>query len=354
MYVVRPVEMADLPRLEQLSQRDNVRVHTLPRSRAALREQVEQSLASFARPAAMPADERYTFVLSGEDGALAGTASLVAQAGAGARFLSFRKDMMQQVSPDPQVSNNVATLMLCSDLSGYSQLAGYHAPGAALDDGHKSLLARSRLMYAALAPHRFADKFFACLPGLTDERHGSPFWDAIGRHFFRMDFLQAEALLDGQRNRALIVGLMPHYPVYLALLPPCARAALSSVDPLARAGLEMLCREGFGADDYVDICDGGPVLQASRHALRSWSASMRRRVARPAPSSSSSSSSASPAPSQAGANARYLVCNGRVDGYRAVYASCAAVEQTDSIALSPAQQKLLAIGPGDEVVCVPL
>lgn len=342
MYVVRPVEMNDLPQLEALSRRDNVRVHTLPRTRAALAEQVEQSLASFARPATMPADERYTFVLAGAGGELAGTASLVAQAGVGARFLSFRQDMMQQVSPDPLVSNNVATLMLCSDLSGYSQLAGYHAPGAALDAGHKSLLARSRLMYAALAPERFAEKFFACLPGPTDRRAGSPFWNAIGRHFFHMDFMQVESLLEGQRNRALIVGLMPHYPVYVALLPPEARAALASVDPLAHDGLEMLCREGFEANDYVDICDGGPVLQASRHALRSWSSSMRRRV------------SPSPAAAAPADGARYLVCNGRDQGYRAVYASCADVERRDSIALSAAQQKLLAIGPGDEVVCVPL
>jgi arginine N-succinyltransferase len=341
MYVVRPVEAADLPKLEALARRDNQRVHTLPQCREALARQVEQSVESFASKAEMPADERYTFVLEAEDGALAGTASLVAQAGPGASFLSFRQDMMQQLSPDPDVCNDIETLMLCADLSAYSQLSGYHAPGLALGHVHKSLLARSRLMYAALTPQRFAQKFFASLPGPTDRRKGSPFWDAIGRNFFHMDFMQAEALLEGTRNRALIVGLMPHYPVYVTLLPPEARLAIATVDPLAQATLDMLFVEGFEARDYVDICDGGPVLQASRHALKSCSSSLRRRVSQRGQGSATGAQ-------------RYLVCNAREHGFRAIAASSGPVEQQEFITLSSDQRRLLDVGAGDEVVCVPL
>lgn len=341
MYVVRPAELADLAKLEALARRDNQRVHTLPQQRGALARQVEQSVASFAGDAAMPAGERYTFVLEAGDGALAGTASLVAQAGAGASFLSFRQDMMHQLSPEPHVSNDVETLMLCADLSGYSQLAGYHAPARGLDPSYKALLGRARMMYAALAPQRFAPKFFASLPGPIDKRNGSPFWDAIGRHFFHMDFMQVESLLEGARNRALIVGLMPHYPVYVALLPEAARQAIAAVDPCARAAFEMLCGEGFEANDYVDICDGGPLLQASLHALKSSSASLRRRV--------------SPRVRDSGAGAqRYLVCNAREHGFRAIAAWSDAVEQQDFITLAPDQRRLLDVGAGDEVVCVPL
>ncbi|WP_182915807.1 arginine N-succinyltransferase [Massilia cavernae] len=342
MYVVRPVEMADLPRLEMLCRRDNQRVHTLPQSRHGLAALVEQSVASFQSRPALPADERYTFVLeSAADGALAGTASLVAQAGGGASFLAFRQDMMQQVSPDLDVSNNVDMLMLCSDLSGYSQLAGYHAPGPAIGHEHKCLLGRARLMYAALAPQRFAHKFFASLPGATDGSKRSPFWDAIGRNFFHMDFMQVEKLLGGARNRALIAGLMPHYPVYVSLLPADARAALATVDPLARGGFEMLCDEGFEANDYVDICDGGPLLQASRHALKSYSSSMRRGVSQREHASA------------AGAR-RYLVCNAREQGFRAIAAASDPVEQQEFITLTLEERRLLDVGAGDEVVCIQL
>lgn len=341
MYVVRPVELADLPKLEVLARRDNQRVHTLPKQRDALARQVEQSVASFASAAAMPANERYTFVLAANDGRLVGTASLVAQAGADASFLSFRQDMMHQLSVVPQVSNDVKTLMLCADLSGYSQLAGYHAPARGLDPAYKALLGRARVMYAALAPQRFGRKFFASLPGPLDKHLGSSFWDAIGRHFFHMDFMQAESVLEGARNRSLIVGLMPHYPVYVALLPEAARQAIAAVDPCARTAFGILCREGFETDDYVDICDGGPVLQASLHALKSSAASLRRRV--------------SPRVRGGGSGAeRYLVCNAREHGFRAIAVSSDAVEQQDFISLAPGQCRLLAVGAGDEVVCVPL
>ena len=341
MYVVRPAELADLPKLEVLARRENRRVHTLPKQRDALARQIERSVASFAGAAAMPAGESYTFVLEASDGRLAGTASLVAQAGAEASFLSFRQDMMHQLSPVPHVCNDVETLMLCADLSGYSQLAGYHAPARGLDPAYKALLGRARVMYAALAPQRFAPKFFASLPGPLDKRSGSPFWDAIGRHFFQMDFMQVEGVLEGARNRSLIVGLMPHYPVYMALLPDAARRVVGAVDPCARTAFGILRGEGFESNDYVDICDGGPVLQASLHALKSSAASLRRRVA--------------PRVRGGGSGAqRYLVSNAREYGFRAIAVSCDAVEQQDAITLAPGQCRLLDVGAGDEVVCVPL
>lgn len=341
MHVVRPVEMDDLPQLEALSRRDNRRVHTLPQEKAALERLVGESLESFGAPVPPPLSSggRYIFVLQAPDGTLAGTASLLAQAGSGASFLSFRQDMMQQLSPDPLVCNDVATLMLCSDLSGYSQLAGYHAPGAGLCSTDKSLLACARLMYAALAPQRFAGKFFASLPGRVDGDSQSPFWDAVGRHFFQMDFLQAESLLEGGRNQPLIVGLMPHYPVYMALLPEAAREAVGAADPCAGDALSILRGEGFEAYDYIDICDGGPVLQASAHALRSHAGSLRRRVA--------SRSAASPAGTQP-----YLVCNARTRRFRAIVVHSDPLGQQQHINLTSEQAGLLEVGNSDEVLCV--
>jgi arginine N-succinyltransferase len=148
MYVVRPVEITDLEQLEALVRRDSHRVHTLPRARAALCALIERSVASFGRAVHEPADERYTFVLDDGKGALAGTATLVARAGDGGGYLSFRRAMMQQRSDDPDVRVDVAMLRLCTDLSGHSQLAGFHAPDPAMDRADKALLARARLMYA--------------------------------------------------------------------------------------------------------------------------------------------------------------------------------------------------------------
>lgn len=340
MYVIRPAEMADLPRLEQLARCDNQRVHTLPQCRQALARQLERSAASFAARVARPGAEHYTFVLERAGGEIAGVASLLAQAGTGHSFLAFRHGRIHHAAPGTDVSNEVETLMLCAGLSGHSQLAGFHAPGF-LPREARALLSRSRLLYAALAPQRLADRFFAALPGPADRARRSAFWDAIGRNFFHMDLAEAEALLAGARNRPAITGLMPHYPVYVALLPDAARRAIAAVDPSARAAHEALSGEGFAPHAYVDVCDGGAVLQATRAALRSCSASLPRRVA----------GRAQPA---SGAGSRYLVSNGREHGFRAI-AACTSVAGPDqAVSLTPVQQRLLDVVAGDEIACVPL
>jgi arginine N-succinyltransferase len=339
MYVVRPVEMRDLAQLEALARRGGHRVHTLPRERAALAGLVERSTASFARAVQAPADERYTFVLEDGQGMLAGTATLMARAGDGDGFLAFRKDMLRQQSEDPPVRTDVAMLTLCSDLSTHSQLAGFHAPAPALDRTDQALLARARLMYAALAPRRFAERFFAALPGPFDPGRGAPFWDAVGRKFFNMDFIQAETLLAGERDSTRIGALMPHHPVYVGLLPAPARAAIAAADTGAAHSLGPLFREGFETGAYVDICDGGPVLRATRSALRSAAGAQRRRVA-------------DRTTSPHGGVRPYLVCNVREQQFRATTVWSGPLDAEGAFGLTPDQRRLLDVDTGDVISCV--
>ena len=339
MYVVRPVETTDLAQLEALVRRGSHRVPTLPRERAALAAMIERSVASFAAAAQAPGAERYTFVLADGQGAIAGTATLVARAGEGGGYLAFRKDMMQQYSDDPAVRVDVAMLRLCTDLSGHSQLAGFHAPDRALDWAQKALLARARLLYAALAPRRCADEFFAALPGPLAGESGSPFWNAVGRKFFGMDVDAAETLLEGARDAARIAAVMPHHPVYIGLLPSAARAAIAAPDAGAAPSLGPLCREGFKTAAYVDICDGGPVLRAARQGLRCTTGVQRRRVL-------------ARAPELHGGIRRYLVCNAREQQFRAITVPSGPLDGDDAIALTAQQQRLLDVGTGDPISCV--
>lgn len=165
------------------------------------------------------------------------------------------------------------------ELTAYSQLSGFYVDASVAHRPEAALLSRSRLLYAVQAPHRFGDRFFVPLAGLTDENGGSPFWDALGRKFFKMDFLDAERVIGGARNRTLIVELMPHYPVYVPLLPGDAQAVMGQIHPSGELAFNLLTSEGFEADEYIDIFDGGPILQAHKHTLRTFSSSLPRRVA---------------------------------------------------------------------------
>lgn len=335
MMLVRPVKESDIAALEALAAGATAGVHTLPKSRDAIERAVQRSLASFAARVDIPSDEAYTFVLENAQGELIGSAALSATAGANGTFFAFRNDVMQQVSRDLNISHSVHALTLCSGLTGYSQLSSFYVVGETPQAA--TLLSRARLMFAALAPHRFGDRFFASMAGITDASGESPFWEALGRKFFKMDFLKAERLIEGGRNRSLIVELMPHYPVYVPLLPGAAQAAMGQVHAEGELPLQILSSEGFEPDEFIDIFDGGPILQAHKHALRAFSGSLRRRVT---------------APGAAATKVSYLVANIEEDNFRATLAEAAPLETSDSIGLPPELIARLNVTTGATVSCV--
>jgi arginine N-succinyltransferase len=345
MYVVRPVEPADIGALETLLAAATPGVHTLPRTREKIAALVERSVASFAAHVDIPSEETYLFVLEDiEKRELAGTAAIHASAGSNGTYFAFRNDVIQQVSRDLNISHSVHALTLCSELTAYSQLSGFtlhHRNKANYRAGHEAaLLSRARLLYSVLAPHRFGDRFFVPLAGVTDDNGQSPFWDALGRKFFKMDFLDAERTIGGARNRTLIVELMPHYPVYVPLLPGPAQEALGQIHPSGQLAFDLLTEEGFEADEYIDIFDGGPILQAHKNALRSFRSAMVRRVA-----------TQDQAPAAPDALVDYAVASSERK-FRAIVVACAPADSSESLCLPAWAQQALGVAPGDNVICV--
>jgi arginine N-succinyltransferase len=340
MHVVRPAELTDIAALETLAAVTMPGVHTLPRTREKIAASVERSIASFAAHVDIPSEESYLFVLERLDTReIVGTAAIFASAGSNGTYFSFRNDVIQQVSRDLNISHSVHALTLCSELTAYSQLSGFYLRNRAQAGLEAALLSRTRLLFAVLAPHRFGDRFFVPLAGITDAKGQSPFWEALGRKFFKMDFLDAERVIGGARNRTLIVELMPHYPVYVPLLPGDAQAAMGQIHPDGELAFSLLTEEGFEADDYIDIFDGGPILQAHKNVLRTFNGAMVRRVELAAPSRS------------ADLKISYAVAASNEQNFRAIAVPCPAAESGDSVGLPQDALDALMVAPGDNVIC---
>ena len=344
MLIVRPAASTDVAALVELAAGATSGVHTLSKTPGAVQRAIEQSMQSFASQCDFPGEESYLFVLEdGADQSLIGSAAMMATAGSRGTFFSFRNDVIAQVSRDLQISHSVHALTLCADLTSYSQLCSFFVRRDHLASPAAALLSRARLLYAACLPQRFNQHFFVSLAGYTDEHGRSPFWEALGRKFFQMDFLEAERQVDGARNRNLIVELMPHYPVYVPLLSGAAQAALGQVHAESEVPLDILSAEGFAADDFIDIFDGGPILQANRYALRSFAQGRQLTVA-VAPQ-------ASPSAGQM-ATENFFIAVQRDDDFRATMVSCVQPEPGGALLLSPAILQALHLHPGDAVVCV--
>ncbi len=339
MHIVRPAEHRDIPALLELAAGLTQGVHTMAKTAAAIERAVELSLNSFSSQADMPGEECYLFVLENTtDGQLTGSAAITALAGSRGTFFCFRNDVIQQVSRDLDISHSVHALTLCADLTSYSQLSSFFVRKDHQLQPEAALLSRARLMFAAIKPERFGEHFFVSLAGYTDAEGHSPFWEALGRKFFRKNFLEAERLVDGARNRTLIVELMPHYPVYVPLLPGDAQAAMGQVHPESEVPFELLTKEGFASDDFIDIFDGGPILQASKHSLHSFMHGLHLTVAA--------------GDQLAEGGVTYLVAG--MSDFRATLVQSTSLENSRHIRLSLATRQALKLDIGDEVVCVPL
>lgn len=269
-YLLRPAALADLPGLERLARASAIGISSLVPDRALLRDKLERSLRSFAADDDVSGEEHYLFVLEdrAQGGALVGTSGIAASAGFHDRFYSYRNEYVVQVSPELEARNRIHTLHLCHDLTGVTLLTGFHIDPAHAGGLAPQLLSRGRLFFIAQFPERFADRIASEHPGLADDNGRCPFWDAVGRRFFHMDYPAAEQLASGPR-RTLVAELLPQSPIYVPLLPEEAQWALGQLHPVGELPFQMLQDEGFDADTYLNLFDGGPTMEGRLPLLRS-------------------------------------------------------------------------------------
>jgi arginine N-succinyltransferase len=306
-YLFRAATPGDLPAFERLAAASAIGITTLPADRDKLQSRLARSAQAFASQDDSSGEEIYLFVL--EDRAAAGgtrvvgTSGIAASAGFSDRFYSYRNEMVVHASAALAASNRIHTLHLCHDLTGVTLLTSFYIEPAYRNTLAPQLLSRARLLFIAEFAERFSDRIAAESPGLADDSGRCPFWDAVGRRFFDMDYPQAEQLTGG-RNKAFIAELMPQSPIYVPLLPEEAQWAIGQLHPESELPFSMLMDEGFEADTYVDIFDGGPTVDARTAMLKTVTASRRLRLALAEP----------------GAVARTprMVCSTRRDDFRAL------------------------------------
>jgi arginine N-succinyltransferase len=329
MLYVRPARTADLPAIERLARDSGIGVTSLPADRDKLFERIQLSLSSFEHEATAGAGyEYYAFVLV-NDGQVVGTAAIASSAGFDEPFYSYRNEIFVHASRALHVHNRVHVLSLCHDLTGLVQLCGFYLDPAFSEMGAE-LLSRARLMFIAGQRLRFGKRIISEMQGLHDEAGQSPFWNALGRLFFDLDFVQVEQAFI-THSKSFIAELMPSYPIYVPLLSDEAQDAISQVHPRSERACQILSREGFELDNYIDIFDGGAVLTADIDRLQTLEHSHLNRV-----------EVVDHAP--VGAKER-LISNERCAGYLA----CAApLSVQDGVAyLDIETAKMLAVASGD-------
>ena len=272
MLCVRPARLDDLEAIVGLAKLAGPGFTSLAVGEDVLAGRLEKSVKSFSGPSEISPDHVYLLMLEDAQGAIVGMSAVKAQIGMRDPFFNFRILKQAQKSSVTDCRFDMDVLAVVNDLTGSTEVgslfvrADQRGPNNPVR-GAGRLISQARYMLMAADKNRFASRVISELRGHVTDEGVSPFWDAIGRKFFHMDFSEADQI-SAEKDNQFILDLLPKHPIYAALLPQDAQAVIGQTHPAGAGARRYLEAEGFRYDGLIDIFDGGPSMTAPLADIR--------------------------------------------------------------------------------------
>ena len=263
---MRPVREDDFDAIQALARQSGGGMTNLPSETKPLKARIKFACDSYAKGATKPGGEIYTLVLEKDHKAI-GLAAVFSSIGLDSGFINYKVNHEFYCSKELNKRSIRRVLIPTHDFTGCAEVGSLFISPEARGGGLGKLLARSRYMFIAQKPEIIADHICAELRGWRAPDGGQPFWNAVGRRFFEMDFEEADAANAAHGNQ-FIEDMMPRYPVYAELMPEDARDCLGKPHDSALPAYRMLLDEGFVYNDYIDVFDGGPLVDTPTMNIR--------------------------------------------------------------------------------------
>jgi arginine N-succinyltransferase len=337
MVVIRPVTIDDLDQFEELATIAGFGLTTLPKDRELLQRRVLESEQAFKKMSDRPAGESYLFVMEDlTSGRIVGTCGIVSKVGGFEPFYAYRIETSVHESKMLDVHKEIKALHLVQEHNGPCEIGSLFLAHDYRKGGNGRLLSLSRFLFMAEHREFFDPRVIAEMRGVLDENGGSPFWDALGRHFFEIEYPKADYL--SMVNKKFIADLMPTHPIYIPLLPPAAQEVIGQVHTNTRPALRFLEEEGFQFSGMVDIFEAGPVMECPLEEVRTVRESHRAAIGRITDEPASTAASII-----AAATGGFRACMGAVG-----------VEDDSAISLDKLTAMALGVKVGDTIRYAPM
>jgi len=264
---LRPARISDHDAVLGLARQAGFGMTSLPPDPKVLHEKIENSAMGFAGTYPKPGQESFFFILEDDaTGDIVGTCGIKARIGLTQPFYSYKLTTITQISSQLNQFSKHELLQVTNDLTGSTEVGALFLLPAYRRDKMGKMLSLARFMFIAAHKARFADQVIAEMRGVHDHEGRAPFYSSLPRHFFEMDFAQADYINATQGNQ-FINDLMPKYPIYVSLLPKRAQRVIGQVNAASEPAKMMLEAQGFKYTGYVDIFDGGPTMIAEREQI---------------------------------------------------------------------------------------
>lgn len=264
---IRPAIPADLEYFNAFAQESGPGITSLPRNSDFLKSQLAQSERSFSLTIQPHQKESYLFCLEYE-GRVIGSSGLISRVGVKEPFFAFHKLIEHHSSASLKIRRDLSVLHFIRAFKKPTEVGTLYLQKDFRGQGFASLLSYSRFLFIALFRKRFASTVIAELRGINHDGL-SPFYEAVGRHFFGLDFSEADHLR--VTNPDAIREIFPRHPIYTILLPKEAQEVIGLPHARTLPAKKMLQKQGFQQSDYLDLLDAGPHFFAPTseiHAVR--------------------------------------------------------------------------------------
>lgn len=268
MFIIRPIQPKDLDGLMELLEESGHGLTTLPKDPEVLKRRIRMSERSFMHREEAPSGEDYLFVMEEIfTGKIVGVCAIVSKIGGFQPYYFYRLEKTHHESKAIHVKNEVTSLHFHSVHNGPAEICSLYLHPKYRNSQNGRFLSLSRFLFMAENRKYFEDEVIAELRGMVNDSGHSPFWEAVGEHFFKIDFVTADSLYI--KNKRFIEELLPKYPIISNLLPKDAQFVIGKVHPNTEPAKRILEQEGFKFSGLVGIFEPGPVIIADVDNIRS-------------------------------------------------------------------------------------
>lgn len=267
MFIIRPIQAKDLDGLMELLEKSGHGLTTLPKDPEVLKKRIRISERSFLHREEAPQGEDYVFVMEELfTGRIVGVAAIISKIGGFQPYYFYRMEKAIYESKLIGVKNEITSLHFHPEHNGPAEICSLYLHPDYRNSQNGRFLSLSRFLFIAENRKFFEDQVIAEMRGMVNDSGHSPFWEAVGKNFFKIDFPTADYLY--MKNKRFIEELMPKTPLVINLLPEEAQLVVGKVHPDTEPAKKILEQEGFSFSGFVGIFDPGPVLIAEVDNIR--------------------------------------------------------------------------------------
>lgn len=267
MFIIRPIKEDDLNALMSLLKDSGHGLTSLPKDQNIIKNKIIHSVRSFEHRGERPNGEAYLFVMEELfTGKIVGVSGIISKIGGFEPYYFYRLQEETYTSKMLEREKKIRTLHFEATHSGPAEICSLFLAPEYRNSQNGRFLSLSRFLFMCEDRKYFEDEVIAEMRGQVNDHGESPFWNAVGNHFFDIDFVKADYLT--LKSKKFIDELLPKYPLIVELLPKDAQEVIAEVHPHTVPARRILEQEGFTFSGLVGVFEPGPVLVANLDDVR--------------------------------------------------------------------------------------